>query len=122
MEDSHGLLPAHPAVCRFQLGGDRARLGWWDGKSLVDLSATAGQACSSLGALLAAGTPLGTAVAQAANTAPRVALDAASLLSPIDAQEVWAAGVTYERSRAARMTESEYAADAYWRVYDAERP
>ncbi|MFC5924248.1 fumarylacetoacetate hydrolase family protein [Micromonospora vulcania] len=36
--------------------------------------------------------------------------------------EVWAAGVTYERSRTARMAESEREADIYDRVYDAERP
>jgi 2-dehydro-3-deoxy-D-arabinonate dehydratase len=36
--------------------------------------------------------------------------------------EVWAAGVTYERSRSARMAESERDADVYDRVYDAERP
>ena len=36
--------------------------------------------------------------------------------------EVWAAGVTYERSRAARMAESEQSADVYDRVYAAERP
>ena len=42
-------------------------------------------------------------------------------LAPIDAvQEVWAAGVTYLRSREARMAESE-TADVYDRVYDAER-
>lgn len=44
-------------------------------------------------------------------------------LAPIDGRtEVWAAGVTYERSRAARMTESESAADIYDLVYDARRP
>ena len=36
--------------------------------------------------------------------------------------EVWAAGVTYERSREARVEESERAADVYELVYDAERP
>jgi 2-dehydro-3-deoxy-D-arabinonate dehydratase len=36
--------------------------------------------------------------------------------------EVWAAGVTYRRSREARVTESERAADVYELVYDAERP
>ena len=40
---------------------------------------------------------------------------------PLDAQEVWAAGVTYLRSREARMEESEQA-DVYERVYRAERP
>jgi len=47
-----------------------------------------------------------------------------SLLPPIDQQEVWAAGVTYYRSRTARMEESEEAGGAtfYDKVYDAERP
>lgn len=43
-------------------------------------------------------------------------------LPPIDAQEVWAAGVTYKRSQTARMEESEAAASCYDRVYQAERP
>ena len=48
-------------------------------------------------------------------------LSAGSLLAPIEeGQEVWAAGVTYLRSREARMAESE-TADIYDRVYDAER-
>jgi 2-dehydro-3-deoxy-D-arabinonate dehydratase len=46
----------------------------------------------------------------------------AHLLAPIDLQEVWAAGVTYLRSRAARMQESEAAANHYEKVYDAPRP
>jgi 2-dehydro-3-deoxy-D-arabinonate dehydratase len=45
------------------------------------------------------------------------------LLAPVDGRtEVWAAGVTYERSRTARMAESEHTADIYDRVYAAERP
>ncbi|WAH99171.1 fumarylacetoacetate hydrolase family protein [Arthrobacter sp. MMS18-M83] len=36
--------------------------------------------------------------------------------------EVWAAGVTYEQSRDARMEESETAASVYDRIYDADRP
>lgn len=44
------------------------------------------------------------------------------LLAPIDQQEVWAAGVTYKRSQAARMEESEAAADCYDRVYMSDRP
>ena len=44
------------------------------------------------------------------------------LLAPLDPMhEVWAAGVTYVRSREARETESKVA-DVYARVYDAERP
>lgn len=44
------------------------------------------------------------------------------LLPPIDAHEVWAAGVTYKRSQTARMEESEAAASCYDRVYNAARP
>lgn len=43
------------------------------------------------------------------------------LLTPIIAPETWAAGVTYERSRDARLRESSVA-DVYDLVYDAERP
>jgi 2-dehydro-3-deoxy-D-arabinonate dehydratase len=48
----------------------------------------------------------------------------APLLPPIGSQEVWAAGVTYFRSRSARMEESKSAGggDFYDRVYHAERP
>lgn len=49
---------------------------------------------------------------------------AADLLAPIGSQEVWAAGVTYYRSRTARMEESEVSGGAtfYDKVYVAERP
>lgn len=51
-------------------------------------------------------------------------LDESRMLAPIGSQEVWAAGVTYFRSRDARMEESKSAggADFYDRVYNAERP
>lgn len=46
---------------------------------------------------------------------------AAPLLPPIEhSQEVWAAGVTYLRSREARMAESD-TADIYEKVYEADR-
>jgi 2-dehydro-3-deoxy-D-arabinonate dehydratase len=50
--------------------------------------------------------------------------DVPYLLAPIDEQEVWAAGVTYLRSRDARMEESKKAGGGtfYDKVYDAERP
>lgn len=48
----------------------------------------------------------------------------ADILAPIEHQEVWAAGVTYYRSRTARMEESQDAGGGtfYDRVYEAERP
>jgi 2-dehydro-3-deoxy-D-arabinonate dehydratase len=47
-----------------------------------------------------------------------------TLLAPIESQEVWAAGVTYYRSRSARIEESKDAGggDFYDRVYSATRP
>ena len=50
--------------------------------------------------------------------------DPASVLAPVVSQEVWAAGVTYYRSRNARMEESKDAGGGsfYDRVYAAERP
>ncbi|MBZ0291949.1 MAG: fumarylacetoacetate hydrolase family protein [Anaerolineae bacterium] len=44
------------------------------------------------------------------------------LLAPVDTQEVWAAGVTYERSREARQEEAQDGGDVYARVYGATRP
>ena len=44
-----------------------------------------------------------------------------TLLPPVESQEVWAAGVTYERSRAGRVEESTEAG-VYDRVYLARRP
>jgi 2-dehydro-3-deoxy-D-arabinonate dehydratase len=50
--------------------------------------------------------------------------DPATILAPAVNQEVWAAGVTYYRSRSARMDESREAGGGnfYDRVYSAERP
>jgi len=58
------------------------------------------------------GLPEGASIGSAAS---------ASLLRPIDPPEVWCSGVTYERSRDARMDESTVA-DVYSLVFDAERP
>ena len=68
---------------------------------------------------------LAGALADMAHRAPAIgALDPRDLLAPIGRQEVWAAGVTYYRSRSARIEESKAAGggDFYDRVYTAERP
>ncbi len=61
---------------------------------------------------------------QSLATAParHLKLSEVTLLSPVEQQEVWAAGVTYLRSKKARMEESDFSATAYDRVYDAPRP
>jgi 2-dehydro-3-deoxy-D-arabinonate dehydratase len=48
-------------------------------------------------------------------------LEAYELAIPVEPPEVWCAGVTYERSRDARIEESAVE-DVYGLVYDAERP
>jgi 2-dehydro-3-deoxy-D-arabinonate dehydratase len=76
---------------------------------------------ATLGELLAAGRLELEAAVDAARASEPVTVARASVLAPVDTQEVWASGVTYVRSRAARMSES-VAADVYSRVYDAPRP
>lgn len=53
-----------------------------------------------------------------------VCFETSDLEAPIEQQEIWAAGVTYLRSREARMEEAKESggADFYAKVYDAERP
>jgi len=53
---------------------------------------------------------------------PTVQLSEVKLLTPVEQQEVWAAGVTYLRSKKARMEESDFSANAYDQVYEAPRP
>ena len=62
------------------------------------------------------------ATAESLRTDDSIAVDAVTLLAPIDQQEVWAAGVTYKRSQTARMEESETSASCYDRVYESPRP
>ena len=59
-----------------------------------------------------------------AGSAPVAAPSDNTILAPLQTQEVWAAGVTYFRSRTARMEESKDAGGGsfYDRVYSAERP
>ena len=104
-------------LIRFRDGAGGARVGVLDGDAVTELAAA-----GSLGDLLA--LPLNRIRESCANpggaTLPAAG---AELLAPVDGRtEVWAAGVTYERSRTARMAESEQSADIYDRVYAAERP
>jgi 2-dehydro-3-deoxy-D-arabinonate dehydratase len=64
------------------------------------------------------------AAVRRATTAESLPLAAVTLLPPLDRQEVWAAGVTYLRSKTAREEESAIAGGAsfYDRVYTAPRP
>jgi len=80
------------------------RVGRWDGETVEVLDHD-----DPLAALRGVGEP-----------APLAPLE---LLAPIHAPEVWCAGVTYERSRDARLEEAKTdARDVYALVYDADRP
>lgn len=78
----------------------------------------------SLDALIARDDLPAYLASQIANSKPLVTIDLTSIQAPIEHQEVWAAGVTYYRSRSARIEESRDAGGGsfYDRVYSAERP
>ncbi len=78
----------------------------------------------SLDELFTADDPARAALTEAATAPEAPAPAAASLRAPIESQEVWAAGVTYLRSRTARMEEAKDAGggDFYDRVYAAAWP
>jgi 2-dehydro-3-deoxy-D-arabinonate dehydratase len=105
-------------LCRFETGGE-ARVGLVLESEILDLSAEGIDRLSSL-------LEFEGLVAQLSNLAqqnlPRHKLAQVKILSPLDKQEVWAAGVTYLRSKKARMEESDFSATAYDRVYEAPRP
>ena len=87
---------------------------------LLDLAQV--EDCHSLGDILERPEPAGLARFLIDPNASPIVLSEVSFLAPIDQQEVWAAGVTYKRSQAARMDESEHGATHYDRVYTADRP
>ena len=72
--------------------------------------------------LLEADDPIAKLSEMARQDLPRIELSEVRLCAPVEQQEVWAAGVTYLRSKTARMEESDFSATAYDRVYAAERP
>ena len=94
-------------------GPDGVRVGVMDGAAVRAL------AVGSVAELLAMPTGQLRSVVEGA-VSP--AAGPVRLLPPVDGlTEVWACGVTYERSSAARQEESDVA-DVYARVYEAERP
>ncbi|MGB3304611.1 MAG: fumarylacetoacetate hydrolase family protein [Thermomicrobiales bacterium] len=106
-------------LVRYQIAGSETpRLGVLDGEQVFELTTP-----STVHAAL----QLPLADLQAAvqdvldNTRDPLHIRQISLLAPIDTQEVWASGVTYSRSRDARMEESTQK-DVYDLVYEAARP
>jgi 2-dehydro-3-deoxy-D-arabinonate dehydratase len=108
-------------LCRFfSAAHPFPRLGLaLDDVSLLDLS---GAGIDSLTDLLDAPDLAAHLRALARKPLRRLPLADVCLAAPVEQHEVWAAGVTYQRSKAARMEESDFSASAYDRVYDAPRP
>ena len=107
-------------LCRFQKDQSAPRIGLLtDDQTLVDLTAAG---VDRMGPLLESTTLSDELAAVAKRDLPRLPLAEVTLLTPVEQQEVWAAGVTYLRSKTARMEESDFSASAYDRVYEAVRP
>lgn len=108
-------------ICVFERDGQE-RLGALREDAVYDLAAVVPDWKSLDDLLSEPATRIATLLRQARwmeHTSFRLA--GVRLKPPIASQEVWAAGVTYERSRDAR-TEESHTPDVYERVYDAPRP
>jgi 2-dehydro-3-deoxy-D-arabinonate dehydratase len=107
-------------ICRFENPSGQVVIGLVENDStVIDLSPAG---IDHLGRVLDNENPLPDLEALVNPHLPRFALSQVRLKAPVDHQEVWAAGVTYLRSKTARMEESNFSATAYDRVYAAERP
>jgi 2-dehydro-3-deoxy-D-arabinonate dehydratase len=107
-------------LCRFQTSNGEIKIGLAsDDSMLLDLTPVG---IDRMAPLLES-NDLAEQLAQlSSKSLPRVNGSEIKLLAPVERQEVWAAGVTYLRSKTARMEESDFSATAYDRVYSAERP
>ena len=107
-------------LCRFMHRDEVVRIGAViEPATVLDLTVVG---LKDLTSMLEAEDPLASVQGFINANPPRLALADIQLLAPVERQEVWAAGVTYLRSKSARMEESEFSANAYDRVYAAERP
>jgi 2-dehydro-3-deoxy-D-arabinonate dehydratase len=107
-------------LCRFKDKQGAARPGLVrDDQTILDLAAAG---IIRLTTLLESPDPLAQLEQALSQNPPPVAVADVQLCAPVEQQEVWAAGVTYLRSKTARMEESNFSATAYDRVYEAERP
>ena len=107
-------------LCRFSGKDSEPRIGFVaDASTLLDLTP---RGITRLADLLELEDPIAKVTDLASKDLPKLSVSDVTLLAPVDQQEVWAAGVTYLRSKKARMEESEFSANAYDRVYEAPRP
>ena len=108
-------------LAKYRLPSGQNAVGRIENDRLLPLALEGGQ-YRSLSEILSADDPHQLAEFLTDSSASPLPLAQVALLPPIDHQEVWAAGVTYRRSKTARMEESQAAASCYDRVYDSPRP
>src|SRR5262245_34250531 len=102
-------------LCRFKEGSGKIRTGIIaDDEWVTDLG---DQGADGLETLLESHDPVGQVQRLLSAGLARHRLADVALCAPVERQEVWAAGVTYLRSKTARMEESTHSASAYDRVY-----
>jgi 2-dehydro-3-deoxy-D-arabinonate dehydratase len=107
-------------LCRFLNRDGAIRVGALsEDSNVLDLTTVD---VANLQSFLESDDPRASASRACQNATTRLPLADVKLLAPVEQQEVWAAGVTYLRSKKARMDESEFSATAYDRVYSAPRP
>lgn len=109
-------------LARIRMNDGSLRVAAVHADSVQPLDLTQIDQCHSLMDILNSADPVGLARFLLKPDTKLVPLSEVKLLSPVDQQEVWAAGVTYKRSQVARMEESESAASHYDKVYTADRP
>ncbi len=109
-------------LCRFHTSDGEVRVGLLERAHAAELLDLTDAGIDGLGTLLESADLLPELRRLSREHVRKQSIAAMKLLPPIEAQEVWAAGVTYLRSRQARMEESEFSANAYDRVYEAARP
>jgi 2-dehydro-3-deoxy-D-arabinonate dehydratase len=106
-------------LCRFKNASGRICAGLVsDDTTVLDLSGEV----ESLTDLLESGDLSSRIAELAKRNLPRHEISRVHLAAPVERQEIWAVGVTYLRSKKARMEESDFSATAYDKVYDAPRP
>lgn len=121
-------------ICRFFDPDMGPRLGLIVGDKVADLTTLDPSGCADMATWLSLSDPIGHLNDLLGQIEPsRLRIDwreldrkasdiGRHLLAPIDRQEVWGCGITYEQSRDAHMHGAGQGAQFYDQVYDSDRP
>jgi 2-dehydro-3-deoxy-D-arabinonate dehydratase len=107
---------------KVQLPGGRVRIGVVEGGHIRLLDFEESPGVHPLSEILHAEDPASQVTQLLDEESAPLPVRDVMFLAPIDLQEVWGAGVTYERSQVARREESQGGGSFYDKVYTADRP